>query len=465
MQIFFDDVVQQESITIPAQKKSTVLQSFLSFLSRTSRPSKRLKELKVQEAISPSAAIVLYEALLYHSPLSSLQLTNMKPGAASYALPGIYHSSHLTSLTLCNPLEEAADAQTVIYNLAFTIAHLPGLAQAHLQLMTTSSAPSAETPPTKLPRLAAPGQPLPPISFDPVIQALSAAPSLTSLTLTCEVNSETRYEFNGAPYTAQTSFPIPCSGITGPFSALQELQVQLRGKSQDPSVCNYMLPTSPLPALTKLQFPSTYWEGAEQALVECLPTQPSLRHAIIKLGRLKADCEAAELMVENFHAVTGLAHLSVEFDTWYMTQPDCMHDVVHGISQLPALTRLELRGRDMYTDNAANWGDVDVREFLMAPLSRVTALRDLRCTFEAWEPHQMPLHPVLAPIAAKVLPSLARLTRLELISERIRQRSEMDLPYHIGMPRELSEGLPPLPELCHLRMGALAFTSEAQVRP
>ena len=197
--------------------------------------------------MAPDTAVVS-QALLHHkTSINSLQLPRLQSGALVNLLPAISQLSHLTRLQLTIPHHRPQDDPTIrdtIDGLASTISNLPSLQDVALQMNKYPQAKAPSPPPRKIPKLSIADSISAPLSFDPIIQALATATSLTSLAFLFAIKPE-------------YSTPFPCSGITGPFRALQQLTIELC--STDP-VFRSIPPShrfphvSPLPALTSLAF-------------------------------------------------------------------------------------------------------------------------------------------------------------------------------------------------------------------
>ena len=288
---------------------------FLDLLSRTDPTLPGLSSLSLPCAIpTAEAANRLCSVLLHHSKLEAIYMPRLSceacgpfPPAATVfrTLPQL---TGITSLTLSSPClpvtptdavtEAAAEA---VQAMAAAISTLPRL--SHFHLSSTPSAPpphsatngrssrrstaSGTSPAPKRRKIAAcmrqGGGAATPPSLDPVIAALSTAPSLTALKFTLP--------------SAALGYPLPCSGIRGQFCTLQQLTYEStdrvdRGGAEGPPPGMEVLDTSGvrLAGLTRLDYANASSDhgedcGSLRRMLAAAALHPALKEVEIRLGK------------------------------------------------------------------------------------------------------------------------------------------------------------------------------------
>lgn len=301
------------------------------------------------------------------------------------------------------------------------------------------------------------GKTHPPLSLDPVIEALSTAPSLTSLHFHCE--------FTQGVY--ECSALIPCTGLRGPFLSLQQLEVSYSralinhgvGTHAGAPVTGSLHPLAPLPALTHLRFAADQCSeplGTGVLFFQRLLQQHSLQSAHLQIPRINMP-EFDELEQSLRGAMPKLGDLYLRFPDRYKDLPDHMHGLARCVAQLTVLTRLDLEITDI-DGLTGEWEAPDTAGWLLAPLGECRALRALRCRCARPEPADIGLNdiafsPVLSLLSAAI-PEMAHLTRLELACVAA-DGDTRELPV-----RHL-RGLSSLKEVRHLDVKAVDFHVQA----
>lgn len=345
------------------------LDSVLALLSRTSTSgtSPGLQGIHLHQNLgyrevlaSPTTAALLSQALLHHTALTSLSLEGLvarssgedTPAAATIllALPRLKHLTYLSlSFLHMHPANvpkpvPASQSTALLDLLTAAIAALPHLAsfsltpflvdgQPHMDSPSDAAARGDAGPAQKRRRLASAA---PAVSLDPLVDALSAAPSLTRLRLICKGAAQ-----------------IPCSGLRGPFKSLRHLDLSLlhspAATAED--ICmrpSLLLPTAPLPIHNlSLQLTDMSDGGGPAAFdtaLEAFPGHAQLTRVHLRL-RAAYDASLRCLGVGLRH----LAHvpsvsLAVEMESlqddisWHSLQA-----IAAGLRGMAALSALDLK--------------------------------------------------------------------------------------------------------------------------
>lgn len=454
----------------------------LSFLGCKSIPSTGLCDLAVCRPATPT---VLSQALIHRKlSLVSLKLKNQNLTEIIQTCPSIASLSLLTFLGLRLPNQEKPEICTIsstIHTLAHAISQLPHLASADIYMMTLAI-DDVQEPPTaaqrspKIPiaKLASADPAHPAYSFDPVLGALSQAPSLSTLTL-CSGCSPFIDIYGLEPIQRSKCpwAPLPCTGLQGPFLHLQNLRVR-QDDIYSPGITTHHAvdPVVHLPALTSYSVSSGTHLQASWRVVQGLLLQTTLTQLEMTLTLL--DRSSAQLLATQLHSLTALVQLSVTLSNLeqncnalgvctgvkYLryTAPECVHDALRGISQLPLLTKLQLHLPGFRFNQKAVWNKQHTRTHLLTPLSILTGLRSLRMVVSAmaFGGPRGDVHAALVSLNASALPALTMLTFLKVAAV-----PEEGLP---GLTSEALTAVSKLHLLRHLKLDALEFQDHLQVQ-
>lgn len=369
--------------------------SFLSLLARTTPTSSTLQQLCLANTVAmASTAELLSHALVHHSAISSLNLRMALissepsfPGAVAapvlHALPRLSGLSSL-HLSLAIPNKHHAVATIAdVQALTAAISSLPRLAYFYMDtsLDDIDSSAARIPSPRKRPRLLH----IPAVgcgdnpSLDPVIAALSTAPSLTYLHLGTHVHEP-------------GSLLIPCTGITGPFASLRciELSYSQARPGEKLEGCDFdvdgridsaaAIPVSSLPALKSI--------GLEICGVDF--RAPFVNSAMRQVHGLPAACACITLnrvrpsslddIETNIASLRGLSSLNLELHPCKWLHASTVQAAVRGIAQLTALTALTVllpgMGEDSDTDDSDD--DLGVLDTVLQPLESLRELCELR---------------------------------------------------------------------------------------
>lgn len=376
---------------------SRVCHASLALLLGTAPARPGLHSLHISGGVFNSAsAALLSHALLNHSCLSHLSAPTLSWKPAAFApspAEAIYtilpQLSHLTSLTLsiaaCASTPNSITIAT-IRSLASAISALPALAS--LVLSRVSAKVSSNTCGT-IDRAAHGdervvkrrrhtryiGRPEV-LTLDPVIAALSTAPALTALCLTC---SQTMPSQN-----------IPCSGIAGPFSSLCRLHLHFqapddysRNVKRRLSPSNRIVHIAPMPALQSVTLSARHPFDKGDALVSTIISsaaqQPALTALRLELGRTCPSDSFHEAPAAQFQSSMSDEQL-VKVDAAWLPTPARLHALVSELARLTRLHSLELQVVDhqLRLKGAAS----DHHPSMLQPLLGLQKLQDLCLRFE-----------------------------------------------------------------------------------
>eukprot|EP00892_Ulva_mutabilis_P004007 jgi/Ulvmu1/1979/UM012_0141.1 len=361
----------------------------LALLARTTPASPGLTSLTISRVTTPATAALLCQALLHHTSLSHLDLSwlSWRPTDGAPSAGTVYSTlpqlSGLTSLVITASLWHKQDLTAISATtraLVAALSALPALASVHLhaspsdacegfrrKALQSRSSGLASFGGTadltcKRRRVAqCIGRPEAP-SLDPIIAALSTAPALTALRLSCIL--------------AAPADQWPCSGILGPFTSLRHLHVGLRGAHTAPEAlvpAHRLYAISPLPALHTLTFASS------RDCTNCLPLtemlasaaqQPSLAHIQLLPGHPPSD----EMGHAGPRCATQQSPLSLTLHVSVLEEKAGVENVVSRLAQLERLHSLRL-----VLDMTGPTGSPPaLSETALRPLSCLQQLRDLR---------------------------------------------------------------------------------------
>lgn len=421
-QVYCDTVVSSGSLTI--NRCGVDLKDVFCMLSRTTPCSPGLQTLSIDPIIGDTAtAALLSAAVLQHTPsLSALHLPALACDFDTEAVPttvlaAVARCAHLTSLHIAfhDPLPRHSHAAVrTVAALAATIAALPHLADFRLHHISAApravharrQGPAADAAPAcKRQRLAERlCSPPPPLSLDPVITALAAAPALTYLALS-----------TNRPLRHGHDITIPCSGVTGAFTTLRHLDVGARGCQNFwlPALHSTPLPVSPLPALTALRFRVVSCDVSPidmQKAICAAAQQPRLR--LMEIAAREAPA-AALCALSRFCAPAADAELqALTLELGRVAGAPSMRTVAAEVAHVTTLCSLVLRVdciRDAGWGGEHNEADDHVYGEMLQPLSALQRLDSLSLEFMA---------PTLSPfiansLAAAPLHAFPCLTRLK----------------------------------------------------
>ena len=448
VQAYFDALVETGTVSLPNGVSESTLEQVM-FLLRAPNPSRGLSKVCIECTIPASSTAVVSEALLHHSTsINSLNLLRTQKGALYGVLHAMSQLSRLSYLQLSLPAHCRQDPYadptiiSTVNRLASTISNLSSLAEVNLHVVIQSA--ENHSPPSKRPKLVSASSTA--TSPDPVMQALSAAPNLTSLTL-------------AIAFVVENSAFTLWSGMSGPFLGLQQLKITTCSRFKAPA-CKCFPSISLLPAMTNLCL-----EYGPALVADCGHMQDLLQQTALQSLELDfylLDGPASEILQEGLHKLTRLSQLTIEFGGRLEDWPDRIHNTIKGVAALPALYSLDLEVPDIANQNDAGWSSADVHEQLLQPLSQCSSLKHLRCRLIAWLQFHIPGPAGVvdgaasASLVSRVLPAATQLTHLELVATN----GDSD---DANVADGLLQGMPALPELRHLKLSALFFESDHQV--
>eukprot|EP00892_Ulva_mutabilis_P004006 jgi/Ulvmu1/1978/UM012_0140.1 len=474
------------TLTIPTPCNVGFQSRSAALLARTYPSSPGLGSLAISgRGATPATAALLCNALLHHTTLSHLSLPALscqRMGAHS-AAEAVYsvlpQLSNLTGLTVAVESDREQDASATsatMRALAAALSALPALASAHL--ISTCNNPKPRRPPhnyrslgsandagkaLKRRRIAPCIGRAEQLSLNPAIAALSIAPALTALCLSCAAATDQH----------------PCSGVQGPFTSLQRLLVHAampaRGSADrssqhedlpDHRTCNI----GPMPALTTLIWSTDSSSGSALPLSDLLASaahQPRLSDIQLLTGNAQPDdsWHAAPRHAATAHAAprhtasrrggsgravsrraaplnsaagqshaaghhdweAGAVPLSLAINPFAFDGSDGGPAAVSSLLQLPRLRTLQLElGVRGHSRNSSA-----VLQSVLQPLSCLQHLRELRVALSGGHLEVANAH--LSVLRMAPLSSLSMLTALSL-----------GLEMSCGLGESLSEHLAPL---------------------
>lgn len=442
VQAFLEDVVATASIQIPCSEDlgAWAPDDVYSLLAATPAQASRPAQLLIEAQVLPRHASALSEAFLQHSPsLSALYVdANFLPDAFLQVLPAMGHLTRLTALRLSLP-QQISDRcprlRATVDGFANTIRSLTSLVEVDIDVITLDNC----APRAILRKLAHRSDA--PATFDPIIGALSHAPSLSSLTLNCKV-----------PWGEDA---LPCSGIMGPFPSLRALQVD-DPEPKENETGGYMITVSPLPVLTRLTMLGV---SRDHVVVDSFLQQSTLQHAKLQL-REPSMVNPPQMLERHLPALTALRGMTMYLYDRQESDPTlatCLYHIARGIAQLHALTSLYL---DMpQVPENKQYGNAG--SLILQSLSSLTALQCLQCELvdHSYHPEDdddpRPICYMAEPLMGHALQRMTMLTHLHV--------EATTRAYKLPLPACFLEGLPALPALRALYMSALPFKSDNQV--
>ena len=395
------------------------LNTLLSLLARTGPCSSPFRSFHMRQPIEcPGTAALLHDALCHHTSLSSLSLEKVScshQGGTSPALavlPALPHLPRLTSLDLSlltadpSATEATASTAATLEALAAAVTALPHLGTFAIAVeymhpeYSRNNTRKRQRIDTATSKNATP-------SLDPVIAALSSRPALTRL---------------GIKFESRKQPTITCSGICGPFPALQDLDISMDAGYGDGDWgiaggrTFHPLPLSSVSALTTLSIcfgVDDLERRCTKAVIDAAAQQPALRALILSVQSI---AESSLLQLEaSLGALEQLRSLRVELGDSCEFSPHGLRALVNGISHVPKLTCLDFYLEQMFLERSEDGqaGEPSSNQ-MFAPLRRLTQLQtlcyDYACKID--DPH--PLWQVNDAFVADALQERQLLTSLSL---------------------------------------------------
>lgn len=427
LQAFFEALTQSGSVSIPCDMKDSTTQAILSMLSHAHPRAQGLTKLAFNQKLDHSRAsdpeprgfdcrgvhdLVPGVINRNSTSLSELSLHSFPPAAIMKAVPAIVQLRQLTKLDLGVrlPAHSPADSsppQQLLDAIETAITHLPSIRALTLDAAVSKEPKPASEPPQKRPRLssqAARDNSSSKLSTASFTRTLSKATSLTSLIL-----------LNMFAIAARTA--ILCSNSSSRFPSLQHLILYAdvpddckapatqsitlnpphapatRDSAAERTGESQVLQPGRLPSLSHLAYHGPAREQVpDSAASEATPPSPEsaclrafcyqtcLKSLDLKFHTL--DVDAAFTLYRNAFRLKHLETLNLKFMKCMRAMPRAMHYMIRAAARLPALKKLDLTLPEV--QEGSGWSSADVRTKLLAPIGRLTELRDFRCRLTDW---------------------------------------------------------------------------------